>query len=210
MTLNHSKTWPVGTLAVVQLRVDPNGRTYSTVTDQEIPLAAVPTSQKSAATRDNQLKHSVTLYENFSLTDRCDRFANDIQEDTKRDDEGIVLPLSKEHLELFTKMSSAPPMKTTIRTDTISTLLDPTEYECERFEEKGSINIKFSAVFQFNNLCYLLFPHFTFSVERKNYKINLESYCFAYGIPAAHFERVIFGVLNFTTVTCAFRLFRFN
>ncbi|XP_017770975.1 PREDICTED: uncharacterized protein LOC108558543 [Nicrophorus vespilloides] len=35
MTLNHSKTWPVSTLAVVQLRVDPNGRTYSTQLEPE-------------------------------------------------------------------------------------------------------------------------------------------------------------------------------
>lgn len=139
MTLNHSKTWPVSTLAVVQLRVDPNGRTYSTVTDQEIPLAA-PSSPKGA--RGN-LKHSVTLYENFSLIKSNDIVQDGlsrIQEGSPiREDEGIVLPLSREHLELFTKMSSVPPMKTTIRTDTISTLLDPTEYECERFEEKGNV-----------------------------------------------------------------------
>lgn len=30
MTLQHSKTWPVNTVAVVQLRVDQNGRAYST------------------------------------------------------------------------------------------------------------------------------------------------------------------------------------
>lgn len=31
MSLNHSKTWPVSTMAVVQLRVDPHGRAYSTL-----------------------------------------------------------------------------------------------------------------------------------------------------------------------------------
>lgn len=37
MTLNHSKTWPVSTMAVVQLRVDPSGRAYSTLR-QEPPM----------------------------------------------------------------------------------------------------------------------------------------------------------------------------
>ncbi|KAJ8921732.1 hypothetical protein NQ315_010642 [Exocentrus adspersus] len=141
MTLNHSKTWPVSTLAVVQLRVDPNGRTYSTVTDQEI-LLTPPVSQNGAEIKDKHLKHSVTLYENFSLVKCHNKFVEEIQENclqisSAKDDDEIVLPLSKEHLELFTKMSSPPPIKTTIRTDTISTLLDPTEFESEKTEEKG-------------------------------------------------------------------------
>lgn len=36
MTLNHSKTWPITTtIAVVQLRINRNGRTYSTLTEQQ-------------------------------------------------------------------------------------------------------------------------------------------------------------------------------
>nr|CAI5821336.1 unnamed protein product [Callosobruchus analis] len=41
MTLNHSKTWPVSTVAVVQLRVDPHGRTYSELADM-LPPPPIP------------------------------------------------------------------------------------------------------------------------------------------------------------------------
>lgn len=34
--LKYSKTWPVSTMAVVQLRVDPKGRAYSKIADNPI------------------------------------------------------------------------------------------------------------------------------------------------------------------------------
>lgn len=115
MTLNHSKTWPVSTLAVVQLRVDPQGRTYSTLMDQEILLEAHTTGDaQEDIISDQKPKQSEPQHSN-----------------------GVVLPLSKRHLELFTKMSSVANRKTTIRTDTISTILDPAEFELERLEDAG-------------------------------------------------------------------------
>lgn len=33
--LKYSKTWPVSTMAVVQLRVDPKGRAYSKIADNQ-------------------------------------------------------------------------------------------------------------------------------------------------------------------------------
>ncbi|KAJ8962357.1 hypothetical protein NQ318_018340 [Aromia moschata] len=149
MTLNHSKTWPVNTFAVVQLRVDLQGRTYDTVAKQEA-LSGLP-RPKECPTRQNRLKYSATLNENFKLKSSNDsseiQYRADIAENANaaRDDKviienGVVLPLSEKHLELFTKMSSAPRLRTTVRTDTISTLLDPTEFECERTEDAGNNN----------------------------------------------------------------------
>lgn len=40
--LKYSKTWPVSTMAVVQLRVDPKGRAYSKIADN--PIINVSTS----------------------------------------------------------------------------------------------------------------------------------------------------------------------
>ncbi|XP_050508146.1 uncharacterized protein LOC126885591 [Diabrotica virgifera virgifera] len=102
MTLNHSKTWPVSTMAVVQLRVSPQGGQYEIIESE----------------RYEEDKPIVSVKE----------------EDIKISDDGLVVPLLEKHLELFTKMASVPNLKTTIRTDTVSTILDPTDFDSERNE----------------------------------------------------------------------------
>lgn len=50
---------------------------------------------------------------------------------------GVVLPLSRKHLEMFTRMS-APSFRTTIRTDTVSTTLEQdTDVDCDNLEDAG-------------------------------------------------------------------------
>ncbi|CAG9822951.1 unnamed protein product [Phaedon cochleariae] len=123
MTLNHSKTWPVSTLAVVQLRVDPQGKTYTNVDDEN--------------------RHEKTAEQ--AIREKSPLITEHRQKDIKDDAEEIngygggVVPLSKKHLELFTKMSSVPRIRTTVRTDTVSTILDTTEFELERIEESGEL-----------------------------------------------------------------------
>ncbi|XP_072384344.1 uncharacterized protein [Diabrotica undecimpunctata] len=102
MTLNHSKTWPVSTMAVVQLRVSPQGGQYEIIESER--------------------------YEEDKPTESLK------EEDIKINDDGLVVPLLEKHLELFTKMASVPNLKTTIRTDTVSTILDPTDFDSERNE----------------------------------------------------------------------------
>ncbi|KAG5870948.1 hypothetical protein JTB14_027123 [Gonioctena quinquepunctata] len=120
MTLNHSKTWPVSTLAVVQLRVDPQGKTYTNLDDEDRH-----SQEKTADPRGNGSR----------MKDNSEYPAKDTSEDDDIiNDNERVLPLSKKHLELFT-MSSVPISRTAVRTDTISTILDPAEFEMERIEE---------------------------------------------------------------------------
>ncbi|RZB40309.1 hypothetical protein BDFB_010004 [Asbolus verrucosus] len=141
MTLNHSKTWPVSTLAVVQLRVDPHGRTYSTLTGQEPDFQAGNLIDSEGA--------NPTLYEDFTLIKCNSNGVLSKQNATPRDrlpeeegESGVVYPLSKKHLELFTKMSG-PSIRTTIRTDTVSTILEQdTELEFEHHEEQGQYGSK--------------------------------------------------------------------
>lgn len=138
MTLNHSKTWPVNTVAVVQLRVDPHGRTYSTLADQ-IPLVAVANAPpESCSNCDNTfLTHTREMK---SVPDGETQPKEDNFEDGS--DNGVVLPLSMKHVEMFTKMST-PSFKTTIRTDTVSTTLEQdTEVEYENFDYTGKYAVK--------------------------------------------------------------------
>lgn len=94
MTLNHSKTWPVSTLAVVQLRVDTHGRAYST------------------------------------LNESCEKQCQDFGQNVEGNGNGCLLP--QKRLEILAKM------RTTIRTDTVSTILDQdTEVELEPPEKQG-------------------------------------------------------------------------
>lgn len=110
MTLNHSKTWPVNTVAVVQLRVDPHGRTYSALSDPAPPPPPL------------------------FLDDPEDHNRED---DAPEEDNGVVLPLSRKHLEMFTRMS-APSFRTTVRTDTVSTTLEQdTDVDCDNLEDQG-------------------------------------------------------------------------
>ncbi|CAG9859407.1 unnamed protein product [Phyllotreta striolata] len=88
MTLRHSKTWPVATMAVVQLRVRP------------------PPGEDATATGPYEAPKPP---EDSHLTAR-DEFVR---------------------LELFARMSSRPK---TVRTDTVSTILDPAEFDSDRNE----------------------------------------------------------------------------
>ncbi|XP_056642683.1 uncharacterized protein LOC130449056 [Diorhabda sublineata] len=99
MTLNHSKTWPVSTMAVVQLRVNPQ-----------------------------EIIENVQREDEVHLDRRID------EDETRIGNKDIVIPLSEKHLEIFAKMSSVPNLRTTIRTDTVSTILDPADFDSERNE----------------------------------------------------------------------------
>lgn len=118
MTLNHSKTWPVSTMAVVQLRVDPNGRTYSTNDDHDAEI--IPDHQ--------EYLHDAS--ENIALQGTP---AAQKTTEVKNRDNGFVLPLYKKHVELFAKMSGHPPtLRHALRTDTVSTTLEQeTELDLE-------------------------------------------------------------------------------
>lgn len=111
MTLNHSKTWPVTTMAVVQLRVSPQGGAYEII-ENNAPFEGgkTPKGRDEANFGDNTI-------------------AGDCNND------GLVVPLLEKHLEIFTTMSSR--RKTTIRTDTVSTILDPAEFDSETNENCG-------------------------------------------------------------------------
>lgn len=118
MTLNHSKTWPVNTVAVVQLRVDPHGRAYSTLTD---PVPFVP-AVESVSSTDAAPKCEIANNASVNNPNASDAIA-------KKKEDATVLPLSRRHLELFTRMSG-PSFRTTIRTDTVSTTLEQdTDYD---------------------------------------------------------------------------------
>lgn len=196
MTLNHSKTWPVTTMAVVQLRVNPNGRTYSTFTnetnvkseiflvndkrenhetfnrfyvshDENYPTISggekYVTRYEVGEKEENKErlknlpreKFGVTPEKNFIVSEEktsynenlrqrqiCQRYEG-AKEGVKTTDElignleeTIVLPLSQRHVEIFTKMSNHP--RTTIRTDTVSTILEQdSEQDYERSEATG-------------------------------------------------------------------------
>ncbi|XP_031333912.1 uncharacterized protein LOC116163924 [Photinus pyralis] len=99
MTLNHIKTWPVGTMAVVQLRVNLEEEV------QDFYVNNIPSSHYE------DVLHPRPSQENGDL------------------ESGPVLPLSRKHLELFTKMSSHP--HKTVRTDTVSTILEQDEFDSE-------------------------------------------------------------------------------
>lgn len=120
MTLNHSKTWPVSTMAVVQLRVDLHGRTYSALPPPEAAPEAPLDDSHVAANGDGRRKEKL--------------------------ENGVVFPLSKKHLELFTKMSSAPALKT-IRTDTVSTILEQDEFDSENQGSAGRVRRSLCALY---------------------------------------------------------------
>ncbi|CAH1115645.1 unnamed protein product [Psylliodes chrysocephalus] len=121
MTLNHSKTWPVTTMAVVQLRVSPQGGAYEII-ENNAPFEGgkTPKGRDEANFGDNTI-------------------AGDCNND------GLVVPLLEKHLEIFTTMSSR--RKTTIRTDTVSTILDPAEFDSETNEncDTQTLNTKTTA-----------------------------------------------------------------
>lgn len=148
MTLHHSKTWPVSTLAVVQLRVDQNGRTYSTLTNQPpTPSSATigthPQQQPFIFNAGHQqpftiYENQTAIKENVVFVDTSKKEVNYTPEDviSGKNDNNVILPLSKKHLELFNKMSTHP--HKTIRTDTVSTILEQdTEFEYEKNDEAG-------------------------------------------------------------------------
>lgn len=131
-------------MAVVQLRVNPNGRTYSTSADQETRCETVQeTSGNHNAVGENEEKAHGS-----EKRTRDSQEENLLGEDAGRKVEnGVVLPLSKKHVELFTEMS-ARPIKTTVRTDTVSTILEQEfELDYDRHEYAG------------NKLIYLLKQH---------------------------------------------------
>lgn len=77
-------------------------------------------------------------YEDSNLVvDNNDRTVPEANVPERDVENGVVYPLSRNHLELFTKMSGHT-IRTTIRTDTVSTILEQdTEYDLEHHEEQG-------------------------------------------------------------------------
>ncbi|KAK5637726.1 hypothetical protein RI129_000096 [Pyrocoelia pectoralis] len=100
MRLNHIKTWPVSTMAVVQLRVNLEQEV------QDFYVNNIPSSDYDEVIRPH---------------------VSNQNEDRRQS--GPVLPLSRKHLEIFTKMSSHP--HKTVRTDTVSTILEQDEFDSE-------------------------------------------------------------------------------
>ncbi|CAH0553341.1 unnamed protein product [Brassicogethes aeneus] len=152
MTLNHSKTWPVSTLAVVQLRVDSHGRTYSTFPERDLEnhfsteqVLMTAAAKENANNFDMSLSLNLTASKSEVLTTKQgngDVNASDTKEPNVEN--GVVLPLSKKHLEMFTKMSSVPHHpRMTLRTDTVSTILDQDiDYDSEKHQDNLSNNNK--------------------------------------------------------------------
>lgn len=98
----------------MQLRVDPHGRTYSTLTDHAI----IPFHEEQ---QEENVKAPYQPEKNIS----------------EEEDVGVVLPLSRKHLEMFTRMS-APSFRTTVRTDTVSTTLEQdTDVDCDNLDDGG-------------------------------------------------------------------------
>lgn len=73
---------------------------------------------------------------------------------SEEEDVGVVLPLSRKHLEMFTRMS-APSFRTTVRTDTVSTTLEQDiDVDCDNLEDGGE-NMLFLWVEGSTMLCSL-------------------------------------------------------
>lgn len=125
-------------MAVVQLRVDPHGRTYSTLTG--VPEATAET--RASGEEDNSPKPPGAMGELKFVPGRATEIGEDVH--SENSDNGVVLPLSRKHVEMFTKMS-APSFKTTIRTDTVSTTLEQdTEGDFDNYDDSGKLNYMFS------------------------------------------------------------------
>ncbi|KAK9874589.1 hypothetical protein WA026_005423 [Henosepilachna vigintioctopunctata] len=165
MTLNHSKTWPINTFAIVQLRLDSDGHIYSSLSDgvtserrdkgtaamdsddRPIPKAPLSLPENGAlvksydeflVTKCNNNRLSETIRNNASFTQRTPvEIPVDVDENSSKEN-GSVLPLSRKHLEMLTKISPPPPQfRTTVRTDTVSTILDQ-EYDFDGGNEEGN------------------------------------------------------------------------
>ncbi|KAL3277094.1 hypothetical protein HHI36_012452, partial [Cryptolaemus montrouzieri] len=180
MTLNHSKTWPINTFAVVQLRVDSEGHIYSALSNQNVAVGdtrlesgthldngTAPDSHSMHSERENPRQ----FHEEFtptrcnanSLNESMKNHVSDTQENkmghpddvvkSSRKEYGAVLPLSRKHLEMFAKISPPPPQfRTTVRTDTVSTILDQEmEFDYEPSQEGEKYNIRQVDISQVEN-----------------------------------------------------------
>ncbi|XP_015840591.1 monocarboxylate transporter 12 isoform X1 [Tribolium castaneum] len=89
MTLNHSKTWPVSTLAVVQLRVDSHGRTYSTLTGNpaEAPELRARHEDSGLVEENHNSENGTNEVENLRMagrrTVRTDTVSTILEQDTE-------------------------------------------------------------------------------------------------------------------------------
>ncbi|GJQ88248.1 hypothetical protein Trydic_g13236 [Trypoxylus dichotomus] len=114
MTLQHSKTWPVNSVAVVQLRVDSNGRAYSAFMGQDVSST---NSRPPQSVEDNKPKTETTT-----------SHAEDLNTSVCDDDDDEILPMFKQHLQLFSTMYKP------VRTDTVSTIVE------QELESEGGIH----------------------------------------------------------------------
>lgn len=150
MTLNHSNTWPVSTCPVVQLKLDANGKTYKEEGKKELIKGKWSKDwdkngrwckilKGSADGIDQDVRYDRDSLEKYLGDDRSKERKNSVGKN------GVILPLYKRHVELFTKMSSRPPLlKNTVRTDTVSTILEQeTEFDCENNFVPGKISLLF-------------------------------------------------------------------
>lgn len=120
----------------MQLRVDPHGRTYSALTDHPF--------QEDHPEEEDPVKTAQDL--------RVRNTNEETEDEGTEDNVGVVLPLSRKHLEMFTRMS-APSFRTTIRTDTVSTTLEQdTDVDCDNLEDAGED--KSLLEFYYHTLCF--------------------------------------------------------
>lgn len=158
MTLNHSRTWPVSTMAVVQLRVNVNSRTYTTLSDEDNninPCVLISNVKVLANLSDQKLQHDKAEQEVHHMRDTPeDKFSED--RTSKKTENRVILPLSKKHLELFTKMSSS--IFKTLRTDTVSTILEQDEFDSENQGSIGKFRKLYFFNFKFNKLGRMKLP----------------------------------------------------
>lgn len=132
----------------MQLRVDPHGRTYSTLTDH----AVIPFHEEQ---QEEDVKDTVKAPHQPE---------KNISEE---EDVGVVLPLSRKHLEMFTRMS-APSFRTTVRTDTVSTTLEQdTDVDCDNLDDGGKEDECTILCFFPSVLCWKLKALFAFSFNLK-------------------------------------------
>lgn len=112
-------------MAVVQLRVDPNGRTYSTSEEQDATAMTYDTATSNGYSRETTA--IVKIDHPRSSPEKDPGLVGENVENKKAENGGVVLPLSKKHVELFTKMAChphPPHLRHTVRTDTVSTILE--------------------------------------------------------------------------------------
>lgn len=101
MTLNHSKTWPVSTMAVVQLRVDPDGRTYKTLEDDKQPLNNPRETEKRNQNIEPKYSSKMTSHPHLKHTVRTDTVSTILEQELDSENNEIPQENSDKKYEKF-------------------------------------------------------------------------------------------------------------